>query len=504
MQGTTTIAAPASETTTPLLPSVVDWLGSRRLMLIDGQAVDSSGTLEVEDPATGQHIAQVALAEAAHVDAAVVAARRAFESREWRWMPAMARGRLLTAAATVVEQHAEELAQLDALDAGLPITLSRALLTGSLESMHYAAGIPARLSGESLVPAGQAGDQMQAQVIREPMGVVAQILPWNTPLSMAIEKLVLALATGNTVVVKPAEQTPLSALRLAELLHELDLPPGVLNVVPGFGAEAGAALVEHPGVDKISFTGSTVTGKRIVAAAAANLTRVSLELGGKSPFIVCADADIEAAAAAAAANGFYHSGQACTEPARIMVHRDVYDDFAARLRDAAASFPFGPPLDPATVAGPVVSAVQRDRVLAHIDTAREEGATIAYGGEGVDGPGYYVKPTVITGTAPDMRIEREEVFGPVVSVSPYATTGDVIRRANDTSYGLAAGVWTNDLAIAQRMTRELRAGNVWINCYNMFDAALPFGGYGQSGWGRESGTAAVELYTQTKTVVVAT
>lgn len=502
MKGIAAAERPADQTTTEVLPAVVKWLGTRRPMLIDGKAVGSARTLDVDDPATGQQIAQVALAEPSHVETAVAAARRAFESREWRWMPATARGRLLTDAAILVEQHAEELAQLDALDAGLPISLSRALLAGSLGSMHYAAGIPARLSGESLAPAGQPGDQMHAQVIREPMGVVAQVLPWNTPLSMAIEKVVLALATGNTVVLKPAEQTPLSTLRLAELLQTAGFPPGVVNVVPGFGAEAGATLVEHAGIDKISFTGSTVTGKRIVVAAATNLTRISLELGGKSPFIVCADADLDAAVASAAANGFLHAGQACTEPARMLVHRNVYDEFVARLCDAAASFPVGSPLDPATEAGPLVSALQRDRVMAHIDAAREDGATIAHGGEAVDGPGYYLEPTVISDTSPDMRIEREEVFGPVVTVAPFATTDEAVQRANDTSYGLAASVWTNDLAITQRMTRELQAGNVWINCYNMFDAALPFGGYRQSGWGRESGMAALDLYTQTKTVVV--
>lgn len=504
MQTTLSTKVQFRETTTTVPSSVIEWLGAPHPMLIGGKAVEGEHTLDVEDPATGRRIAQVARAGPEHIASAVANARRAFEGRDWRWMPATARGRLLTAAATLVGQHAEELAVLDVLDAGLPISLSRALLAGSIESIHYAAGIPARLSGESLAPASRSGDQVHAQVIREPMGVVAQILPWNTPLAMAIEKLVLALSTGNTVVVKPAEQTPLSALRLAELLLEVDLPPGVLNVVPGLGVDAGSALVDDPRVDKISFTGSTATGKRIVAAAATNLTRVSLELGGKSPFIVCSDADIDRAVAAAAGNGFMHSGQACTEPARILVHRDVYDEFVARFCEAAASFPVGAPLDPATMAGPLVSAVQRERVLAHLATARRDGAVMACGGDAVDGPGYYVQPTVITGATPDMAIEREEVFGPVVSVTPFDTVDEAIARANHTSFGLAAGVWTNDLPTAQRMTRELQAGNVWVNCYNLFDPALPFGGYRQSGWGRESGTAAVELYTQTKTVAVAT
>jgi acyl-CoA reductase-like NAD-dependent aldehyde dehydrogenase len=334
--------------------------------------------------------------------------------------------------------------------------------------------------------------------------VVAVILPWNAPTAMTIDKVVQALATGNTLVVKPAEQTPLGALRLGELFLEAGLPPDVLNVVPGPGAVTGAALVASPGVDKIAFTGSTATGKHIVAAAAANLTPVSLELGGKSPNIVFADADLEAAAEAAAEHAFYLSGQCCTAPSRLFVERRVFDDFVSKLCTTTARHAPGPTLDPATTLGPLISRTQRERVLGHIEGGVREGAKVAHGGIQVDGPGYYVSPTVMTHTTAGMAIEREEVFGPVVSVTPFDGVDEVIQRANDTTYGLAAGVWTNDLKIAQRMIRELQAGNVWINCYNLFDPALPFGGYKHSGWGRESGTAAVDLYTKTKTVATAT
>ncbi|MFE5703572.1 aldehyde dehydrogenase family protein [Rhodococcus koreensis] len=473
-------------------------------MLIGGEAVDSAETLEVEDPATGRRIAEVALAGPEHVTRAVASARATFDDGEWRWLSSAARSRLLLSIAQTVERHAEELAQLDALDAGLPISMARAYLTASIESVEYAAGIPARIAGETLPPASMRGDQFQAQVLREPLGVVGLIVPWNTPVSTAIDKVALGLATGNTVVLKPAEQTPLSALRLGELLLEAGLPPGVLNIVPGLGAVAGAALVEDPQIDKISFTGSTVTGKRIIAAAAANLTPVSLELGGKSPNVVFADADLDAAIEAAATNAFFLSGQVCTEPSRMFVQRPAYDEFLSGLCAAAEAFPVGSPLDPATLAGPLVSRAQRERVLGYIESGRREGAVVASGGTAIDGPGYYIAPTVLTGTTPDMTVEREEVFGPVVSVTPFDTIDEVIARANDTTYGLAAGVWTNDLRIAQRMTRELQAGNVWVNCFNLYDAALPFGGYKQSGWGRESGAAAIELYTQTKTVAAAT
>ena len=473
-------------------------------MLIGGEAVDSAETLKVEDPATGRRIAEVAQGGPEQIVRAVASARATYDDGRWRWLEASARGRLILAAARLVESHAEELAQLDAVDAGVPISTSRALVSAAIDSMEYAAGIPARIGGEALAPSNARGDQVQATVLREPLGVVALILPWNAPISMTIDKAVQALATGNTLVVKPAEQTPLGALRLGELFLEAGLPPGILNVVPGLGPAAGAALVEHPGIDKIAFTGSTATGKRVVAAAAANLTKVSLELGGKSPNLVFADADLAAAAQASVDNAFYLSGQVCTAPSRLFVERRAFDDFLSELCGRTATQVLGPPLDSATTLGPLISRAQRERVLGHIESGVREGAQVVHGGTPVDAPGYYVRPTVLTHTTAGMAIEREEVFGPVVSVTPFDGVDEAIRRANDTEYGLAAGVWTNDLRIAHRMTLELQAGNVWINCFNLFDPALPFGGYKQSGWGRESGSAAVELYTQMKTVATLT
>ena len=487
-----------------LEPAVLAWLRQPRRMVIGGESVNDAPMAAVEDPSTGEQVTLVAHGERPHVDRAVLAARNAFERGEWRWMPPGARTRLLLKAAAAVERHAEELAQLDAVDAGIPIEVSRALITTAIDSMEYAAGIPTRIIGDALTPSGARGDQVQARVLREPLGVVALILPWNSPIATTVDKVVYALATGNTVVVKPAEQTSLGALRVAELLLEAGLPPGVVNVVPGLGKVTGAALVEHPGIDKISFTGSTATGKWIASAAAANLTPVSLELGGKSPNIVFADADLGAAVTSVVDNGYYLSGQVCTAPSRVFVQRAVFDEFVAALRSAAGSLTVGPALDPATIVGPLISATQRERVLDYIASGIAEGSELTLGGTVIDGPGYYVTPTVLTGTTRQMTIEREEVFGPVLSVTPFDEVDDVIDRANDTPYGLAAGVWTNNLRVAERMTRELRVGNVWVNCYNLFDPALPFGGYKQSGWGRESGTAAIELYTQTKTVATAT
>jgi phenylacetaldehyde dehydrogenase len=491
----------ASVTMHGVEPSVVDWLAGRRPMLIGGEAVDGADTLAVEDPATGEPLAEVAQAGPEEVRRAVARARVAFDDEGWRWSPGALRSRLILSAASILEDHAEELAQLEALEAGVPVTLSRAFLMATIETMEYAAGAATRVVGEALVPANLAGDRYQAQVLREPMGVIGTILPWNAPLSMAIEKSVFALATGNAVVLKPAEQTPLTALRLAELFAEAGLPPGVVSVVPGVGSVTGAALVADPGIDKVAFTGSTATGARIVADAAANLTPVTLELGGKSPNVVFADADLEAAVQAAPNDAFLLSGQMCTAPSRMFVERRVFDDFVSGFTAAAGKIALGRPLDPATIAGPLISSAQRERVLGHIDSGVNAGAVVACGGAAVEGPGYYVRPTILLDTTPEMVVEREEVFGPVVSVTPFDTVDEVIGRANDTSYGLAAGVWTNDLKIAHRVTRELQAGTVWINGYNVFDPALPFGGVKHSGWGREYGAGAVETCTRTRTVI---
>ena len=493
-----------SVATTALEPSVVNWLATRRPMLVGGEGVESAEPLAVENPATGESLAEVAQAGREDVARAVASARAAFDDEGWRWLPGSARTRLIRSAAAIFEQHAEELAQLDALDAGVPIELSRYLCTAALETMEYAAGIPTRLTGEALSPANLRGDQFQAQVLREPVGVIALILPWNGPLAASIEKVAFCLATGNTVVLKPAEQAPLSALRLGELFLEAGVPPGVLNVVPGLGSVAGAALVEDPNIDHVAFTGSTPTGKQIVASAAKNLTPVSLELGGKSPNIVFADADLEAVLQSAASDAFFLSGQMCTAASRMFVERRVFDDFAAGLCAVAGALVLGPPLDSATTTGPLISSGQRERVLGYLESGVNQGAVVAHGGTSVEGPGYYVNPTVLLDTTREMVVERDEIFGPVVSVTPFDTVDEVLSRANDSPYGLAAGVWTNDLKIAHRMSRELQVGNVWINGYNLFDPALPFGGFKQSGWGRDYGAGAIEQFTHTKTVVTAT
>lgn len=498
------VAQELETTVVSLDPAVTDWLGKRRPMIIGGEQVDSDRALDVEDPATGQRVGSVALAGPELVGRAVAAARTAFDGGDWRWMSSAARSRLILAAASLIERHREELAQLDAIDGGVPIEYGRASIDDAVLTLEYAAGITARVTGQTVAPANHRGDHFQAQVIREPLGVVAQVVPWNLPFGMAVEKVALGLATANTIVLKPAEQTPLSALRLGELLLEAGIPPGVVNVVSGFGAEAGDALVRDARVDKVSFTGSTATGKAIVVAASGNLTPVSLELGGKSPFIVLGDADLDEAAAAAADNMFALSGQVCSAPSRMFVQRAAVEEFVDKLATAAGRVVLGSPLDTRTTAGPLVSAVQRRRVAGYVDGALAEGATLACGGMSGDGAGYFYAPTVLTGTTPGMAINREEVFGPVVTVTPFDTLDEVTGLANDTTYGLAAAVWTNDLSAAQRLTRDLQAGTVWVNTYNLFDPALPFGGYKQSGWGRETGMAAVELYTHTKTVATAT
>jgi phenylacetaldehyde dehydrogenase len=487
-----------------LKPSVTNWLARRRPLLIDGESVDGRATLAVENPATGEPLAEVAQAGPEEVARAVACARAAFDDGHWRWLSGSTRSRLILSARATIDGHAEELAQLDALDAGVPLVLSRAMHAAAVETMEYAAGIPTRLAGEALSPANLRGDQFQAQVLREPVGVIALIVPWNAPLSTTIEKITFCLATGNTVVLKPAEQAPLSALRIGELFVEAGLPPGILNVVPGLGPVAGAALVEDPRIDRVAFTGSTATGKQIVAAAAENLTPVSLELGGKSPNIVFADGDLEAALQASASNAFILSGQMCTAASRTFVERPVFDDFVSGLRAAAGALVLGQPFDPATTMGPVISSAQRERVLGYVHSGVKEGAVVLYGGTAVEGPGYYISPTILLSTTREMVVEREEIFGPVVSVTPFDTVDEVISRANDTPYGLAAGVWTNNLKIAHRMTRELQVGNVWINGYNLFDPALPFGGFKHSGWGRDYGSGAIEQFTRTKTAVTAT
>jgi len=488
-------------------PQVLQFIGGgTRRMLIDGQWVlaASGKTFQTYDPATEQPLAEVAAADREDVDRAVRAARRAFESGPWRRMTPSERGRALWKLADLIEAHGEEFAELETLDNGKPISVARvADIPLVVDHFRYYAGWATKIEGET-IPVSIPGQRILNYTLREPVGVVGQIIPWNFPLLMAAWKLGAALACGNTVVLKPAEQTPLSALRLGELLDQAGIPPGVVNIVTGFGETAGAAIAAHPDVDKVAFTGSTEVGHEIMRAAAGNLKRVSLELGGKSPNIVFADADLDAAVAGAAAAIYFNHGQCCCAGSRLYVEQKVYDKMMPRLIEFSEKIKLGPGMDPHTEMGPLVSSEQFDRVNGYLSAGKKEGAKVATGGGRPSklSKGYFVAPTVFTDVTPDMRILREEIFGPVVCAVPFKDPEEVAREGNDTTYGLAAAVWTRDVEKAHRMAEVLKAGTVWINCYNMFDAASPFGGYKQSGFGREMGKAALELYTQIKSVWV--
>jgi phenylacetaldehyde dehydrogenase len=415
------------------------------------------------------------------------------------------RGKTIWRIGDLLLKHADEFAELESLDNGKPRAVARvADVPLAADLFHYMAGWATKIEGNTIpisVPYAP-GAVFHAFTLREPVGVVGQIIPWNFPLLMAAWKLGPALATGNCVVLKPAEQTPLSALRLGELLLEAGVPNGVVNIVTGFGESAGAALAAHGDVDKVAFTGSTEVGKIIVRAAAGNLKKVSLELGGKSPNIIFKDtADLEGAIAGAANAIFFNHGQCCCAGSRLMVERDVFEEVISGVAAKASKIKLGPGLSADTEMGPLVSREQLQRVTGYMNQGREAGACYVTGGERKSGVGYFVEPTVIKDTKPSMSIVREEIFGPVVVAEPFSNTDDLIARANQTEYGLAAGVWTRDMAKAHRIAAALKAGTVWVNCYNVFDAALPFGGYKQSGWGREMGHEVLNLYTQTKAVV---
>jgi len=484
---------------------VDDFIATDRKLFIDGEWVDAASgrTFITPNPATGEALATVAEGDGEDIDRAVRAARRAFEEGPWAHMTPSDRGRLIWKIGDLILEHVDELAQLETLDNGKPYGVAQvADVPLAADLFHYMAGWATKIEGNSInisVPFAP-GANFHAYTLREPIGVVGQIIPWNFPLLMAAWKLGPALAAGNCVVLKPAEQTPLSALRLAELIAEAGVPDGVVNVVTGFGETAGAALAAHDGVDKVAFTGSTEVGKLIVQAAAGNLKKLTLELGGKSPNIVFSDADPEGAIAGAANAIFFNHGQCCVAGSRLFVQEDRFDDVVAGVTEIAKSIKLGDGMDPETQMGPLVSDEQLQRVTGFLESGKRDGATALTGGGRRGDSGYFVEPTVLTNTRPDMRVVREEIFGPVVVAAPFQTLDDIAQVANDTPYGLGAGIWTKDISKAHLLAKKIRAGTVWINCYNLFDAALPFGGYKQSGWGREMGHQVLESYTEVKSV----
>lgn len=477
----------------------------RYQLFIDGQFVDSESgkTFKTPNPATGEMHAEVAEAGKADVDKAVAAARKAFDGK-WSKMSARDRGRLLYKLSQLIERDAAQLAELETRDNGKPIKESTYIdLPGVVENFEYFAGWATKIEGETIPVPGQ----MFNYTLREPVGVCGQIIPWNFPLLMAAWKLAPALAAGNTVVLKPAEQTPVTALELAKLIQEAGFPEGVVNIVPGFGETAGATLAAHSGIDKIAFTGSTEVGKLIARAAAENLTKVSLELGGKAPNVIFADADLDQAVNGAMMGIFFNQGQVCCAGSRIFVEEKAKEEFLGRFKEKADRIKVGDPMDKATLMGPQVSEEQLKRIKGYVEIAREEGATVLTGGAAPQldpefQKGYFFQPTIFSDVDNKMRIAQEEIFGPVSSVITFKDDDELIQKANDTIYGLSAGIWTQNITRAHRFAKAIKAGVVWVNTYNMMNAASPFGGYKQSGYGREMGRHALELYTQVKSVWV--
>jgi aldehyde dehydrogenase (NAD+) len=470
-------------------------------LLIDGKWKEAASgkRFDTLNPATGEVITSVAEADKADIDVAVRAARKAFEEGPWSRMTATERGKILYKLAGLIMEHREELAELETMDNGKPISDARNIDVPLVaDCIEYYAGWANKVHGETIPVPGP----FLNYTLREPIGVVGQIVAWNFPLLLAAWKLGPALATGNTVVLKPAEQTPLTALRLGELCLEAGLPPGVVNVVPGFGPTAGAALVAHPDVDKIAFTGEYITGQTIMREAAGTLKRVSLELGGKSPNIVFADADLDAAVAGSLMGIFWNQGEVCCAGSRLFLQEPVYDEFVDKLVGQAGKMKVGDPMDPTTQIGALISEEHLNKVLRYIRVGKEEGATVRTGGDQPTKRGYFVNPTIFDGVNDSMKIAREEIFGPVLSVIRFKDLDEVVPRANNTFYGLAAAVWTRDVGKAHAMARKLKAGTVWVNTYNMVSSLSPFGGYKMSGFGRELGVHALELYTQVKSVWV--
>lgn len=486
-----------------LLPAVSSFLSSPKQLLIDGEWVDSKDgkTFATVNPATEEVLVQVAQASAVDADRAVTAARNAFESGSpWSKMTPRDRSHLLWRIGDMIDERTEEFAQLESLDNGKSLASARGDVGVAAELFRYFAGWATKLEGTT-IPMSVPGRDFHAYTRREAIGVVAGIVPWNFPLTMAAFKIVPSITAGNTVVLKPAEQTPLTALRLGELLLEAGLPAGVVNVLPGFG-DAGAALVGHAGVDKVAFTGSTEVGKKIAAGASKNLKKVSLELGGKAPNIIFADADLDAAIAGAALAGYFNEGQCCVNGSRLYVQREVFDQVIEGVAAAAKAIRVGDAFDPATTMGPLVSQEQHEKVMGYVRGAVADGATIAAGSAGPAADrGYFFSPTLITDVTEQMAVQTDEIFGPVITAIPFDSEDEVVAAANNTVYGLAAGVWSRDLSTAHRVGGRLRAGTVWLNTWHADDVTLPRGGFKQSGWGRELGSFGLDDYTELKTVI---